>query len=119
MGRSKWAAIKLDGEIDIARVHELTEVLAREWLPTQNLLIDLCAVRFMDSAGIRWLFATHKQIADAGRDVRLIIAEGGPVERLLSIAGVDQHFTIYRNLDKALEKIATRSLGNWLGRLRI
>ncbi len=119
MGRSKWAAIKLDGDIDIARVHELTEVLAREWLPTQNLLIDLCAVGFMDSAGIRWLFATQNQIAEAGREVRLIIAEGGPVERLLSIAGVGQAFTIYRNLDKALEKIATRSLGNWLGRLRI
>ncbi|HEX5721521.1 MAG TPA: STAS domain-containing protein [Acidimicrobiia bacterium] len=51
LGRSKWAAIKLNGEIDIARVDKLSEVLAREWLPTQSLLIDLCAVRFMDSAG--------------------------------------------------------------------
>lgn len=119
MGRTNWAVIKLDGEIDIARAHELTRVLVREWLPTQNLLIDLCAVSFMDSAGIRWLFATRKQIADAGREVRLIVSEGGPVERLLSIAGVDQAFTIYRNLDKALEKITTRSFGAWLGRLRI
>ena len=118
MGGINWAVINLAGEIDPARAEELTQVLAKEWHPTQNLLIDLSAVTFMDSAGIRWLFASRRQVSVAGREVRLIVSEGGPVKRLLSIAGVENAFTIYRNLDKALELIATRSFRSWVGRAR-
>ena len=118
MGGSNWAVINLAGEIDLARAYELTQVLGKEWHPTQNLLIDLSAVTFMDSAGVRWLFASRRQVTMAGREMRLIVSEGGPVEQLLAIAGVETAFIIYRNLDKALEQIATRSFRSWVGRAR-
>lgn len=103
-----WAVITLDGEIDLARVDDLAQILSGQWHPTKNLLIDLCSVSFMDSTGLRWLFDTFLDLVVAHREMRLIVVEGGPVERLLAIAGAEQVFFIYHNLDKALERLSAR-----------
>lgn len=103
-----WAVIALDGEIDLASLDDLAQTLSRKWNPTKNLLIDLCGVSFMDSTGLRWLFDTYLDLVEAHREMRLIVPEGGHIERLLSIVGAEQVFLIYRNLDKALERLGSR-----------
>ena len=85
----------------------MEELVDQEWESSRNLLIDLSAVTFMDSAGIHWLFATDKRVTDAAREMRVIIPEGGMVERVLEIVEAKQLFLIYRNLDKALERISS------------
>ncbi len=102
-----WVVVTPKGEIELSRRDELEELVDREWAPSQNLLIDLSAVTFMDSAGIHWLFATDRRLTEAGREMRVIIPEGGMVEMVLEIVGAKQLFVIYRNLDKALERISS------------
>ena len=110
--QNDWAVITLDGEIDLARVHDLAQTLSRKWNPTKNLLIDLCSVSFMDSTGLRWLFDTYLDLVEAHREMRLIVPEGSQIERLLSIVGAEQVFLIYRNLDKALERIGSGEISS-------
>ena len=61
----------------------------------------------MDSTGLRWLFDTHQEVIDAHREMRLIVPEESHIERLLSIVGGEKVFSIYHNLDRALERIST------------
>ena len=89
-----WAVIELAGEIDLARVDELALLLERNWLPSQNLLIDLSPVTFMDSTAIRWLFNIHQQMGRLDREMRLIVAQSSQIERLLEIVGAEGTFSI-------------------------
>lgn len=61
----------------------------------------------MDSTGIGWLFHTRLRVTEAGREIRLIVPDRGHIERLLSIVGAEEVFTVYRSLDKALERISS------------
>lgn len=106
VGPGDWAVITLEGEIDLARADDLARVLATTWNSTKNLLVDLCPVTFMDSTGLRWLFDTHQEVTKAHREMRLIVCEDSPIERLLAIVAAKDVFTVYRNLDKALERIS-------------
>lgn len=105
-GQGDWVVITLDGDIDLARGDELAGLLSKHWLPTQNLLVDLGPVTFIDATGLQWLIFTRETVVDAGREMRLIVPEGGCVERLLQLVRVDEVFVIHRNLDKALAQIS-------------
>lgn len=106
IGPNDWAVITLDGEIDLARADELAHVFASSWLPAQSLLVDLGRVTFMDSTGLHWLFNSQRVVAAAGGEMRLIVPEGGHMDWLLALVAADHVFTIYHNLDRALERIS-------------
>jgi anti-anti-sigma factor len=82
------AILRVVGEIDLltAPVFEraLTEALGEH----PHLLVDLRAVGFMDSTGLRALLHARRSTADAGGRISLLMTEDGPVARLLELAGV-------------------------------
>ena len=86
----------LSGELDLASVPEvearLLEIEARE-RPPQHLVIDLRAVRFIDSTGLSLLVNAHKRARLAGR--RLTVVSGtGPPRRILETTGLDRRLEI-------------------------
>src|SRR5687768_16715725 len=95
LGQSDWMVITLDGEIDVARVQHLVQIVARDLVPTNNLIIDFSSVAFMDSAGVRWLYDTRWEVIKAAKEIRLTVPERGLVERLLTITGAQVIFTVY------------------------
>ncbi len=78
----------LRGELDLATVGSLDDAFA-DWLEQggEVLVIDLSALSFMDSTGLRSIMAAHERISETGR--RLVAAAGsGPVARLIDLSGV-------------------------------
>ncbi|NNE95664.1 MAG: STAS domain-containing protein [Acidimicrobiales bacterium] len=75
--------------------HTSTELMSRlEELGTgDDLTIDLRAVEFIDSSGLRILVATHQKLDDASHTLHLSgLSE--PVERIFEITGLRDHLNV-------------------------
>ncbi len=85
-------AVTLDGEVDASSVELLEDALA-ELDPSTMAALDLAAVSFIDSTGLRALLDGHQRFEAAGGALR-IVAMSAPVERLIDIAGVTAYLHI-------------------------
>ena len=76
----------LTGEIDISSVDMLARDLATLAYATDNIVIDLAGVTFLDSTGVAALVLAHRRVAAIGRRLAVINARG-VVRRVLDITG--------------------------------
>ena len=95
--------VEVDGEIDVSSVDGLRDRLA-ELLDRDrtDLIIDLRAVRFMDSTGLGLLVGTLKKVRLAGGQLQLVIDS----ERLLKVFRITallQVFTVHDTVEAALD----------------
>jgi anti-anti-sigma factor len=74
----------LDGEIDGSTAAELCEALESAAAAASSLLVDLCAVTYLDSVGVGALFD------QAHTNMRLRVAAGSAVATVINICGLDQ-----------------------------
>ena len=95
--------VEVDGEIDVSTADalrdELSDLLERERV---DLVIDLRAVRFMDSTGLGVLVGTLKKVRLQGGTLQLVIDS----ERLLKVFRITALlavFTVHDTLEAALE----------------
>jgi anti-anti-sigma factor len=85
-GEHQPATVRAAGDIDLTNVGQFQAALDEAAVGAGDVIADLTAVTYCDSAAIRALFR-------AARRVRLTIAvsTGGPVtETLLKVSGLDQ-----------------------------
>lgn len=87
------STLVLEGEID---AHTAPELAARlDVLPegTGDVTVDMSAVDFIDSSGLRVVIDVHQRATDAGR--RLVLrSPSSAVARLLEIAGLTDHLHV-------------------------
>ena len=95
--------VEVDGEIDVSSADvlrdKLSELLDRD---RTDLVIDLRAVRFMDSTGLGVLVGTLKKVRLAGGQLQLVIDS----ERLLKVFRITallQVFTVHETVEAALD----------------
>lgn len=95
LGGFRWSendaerVVQLVGEIDLSNAHDVLRVL--EGLEDRSLVIDLTAVRFIDSAGIGVL----AQLASTtSGKVQLRVKRASQVDRLLELTRLKPHFLI-------------------------
>lgn len=69
--------------------------------PEEHVVLDLTELSFMDSSGLRVMLTTHSYSAQHGGSLRLAALRPGPA-RLLHIAGLECHLSIYANVQDAL-----------------
>jgi anti-sigma B factor antagonist len=82
--------VALSGELDLQRAYTFDEELRR--LESQSpalIILDLRDLAFMDSSGLGRILACHRRARRAGRHVR-IVRDSGPVQRVLSLAALDE-----------------------------
>jgi anti-sigma B factor antagonist len=81
------ATIVVSGELDLATVPQLSAAIA-EHDDAGLLVLDLTAVTFMDSTGVRVLIHADRSCTRAGS--RLVVQAGdGPVRRVLELCRLD------------------------------
>jgi anti-anti-sigma factor len=87
------SAYTLDAEL------RKVEVMQPRWL-----VLDLSALRFIDSAGLARLLAAHRR---AERDRRrLVVVEGtGAVRRLIALTALNQHLELFTEPEAAVAAI--------------
>ena len=81
------ATVVVSGELDLATVPQLSATVA-EHHGAGLLVLDLTAVTFIDSTGVRVLIQADRSCARSGS--RLVVLAGdGPVRRLLELCKLD------------------------------
>lgn len=91
------------GELDTSTVGEFREHLT-SLVGTGHLVIDLCEVPFMDSAGLGALIGGIRRIRDAGGAVGVVCDRPG-VLRLLHTTGFDRIVDVAPTLDEAVNHL--------------
>jgi anti-sigma B factor antagonist len=99
--RDGISVLAVRGKIDAATAPVLDETIARVLrLAPTPLVIDLSAVTYLTSAGLRILAATHKAIAKSADFA--IVAPSPATRRPMEITGLDELLVLYPTLDEAL-----------------
>lgn len=77
--------VSASGEIDLANVGKLKELIACAVAASPTITLDLAAVTYCDSSTVRALFDVA-----AATKLTVVIRETGPLKKLLSISGLDR-----------------------------
>jgi anti-sigma B factor antagonist len=98
--------IVLSGEVDIYTAPQFKESLhALLDEGVDKLVVDLSGVTFIDSTALGVLIGGVRRVHGEGGTMALVVATR-PVERVLSITGLDRVFTIHADREAALESLA-------------
>ena len=100
------AVVALSGELDAHTAGHLRALLAEQLLAGPgNLVVDLSALSFIDSAGLATLIAADKGTRRAG--MKLVLAAPAPsVKKVLKITGIDGVLATVDTVDEALTLLA-------------
>ncbi len=91
--------VVLSGELDLATAPKLEDELRRvEEAGPGIIVVDLQALSFMDSSGLRALLAADARSREAGR--RFVLVRGDErVQRVLRITRLDERLEIVESAD--------------------
>jgi len=88
--RGDVACMSVDGEIDLANRDELLARIVAHANGARRVVLDLSDVVYLDSAGVRLVFETSRELARLGIDLALVQPSAPYVARVLNLAAVDQ-----------------------------
>jgi anti-anti-sigma factor len=92
----------LRGELDLASAPQLGEVIAEAIeLEPERLVVDLCGVDFIDSAGLAVLLNARRRSLRRGIDLRLACDVPSTL-KLLALTRLDHDFDIRSTREAAL-----------------
>ncbi len=93
--------VTVSGEVDVATAPALRECLDRVvGLDEGAVVVDLRGVTFIDSTGLGVLIGAHRASSDAGRELRLVLAEPR-ILKVFEITGLTDLFAIDGSLEEA------------------
>jgi anti-sigma B factor antagonist len=97
--------IRLAGEIDMANAATIGREIVSYVRGDGAVLIDLTAVSFLDSAGVRLLDALVGDLDDHGRPIRLVVGATGAARMTLQLCAFRDEL-LATDLDRAAEELA-------------
>ncbi len=79
------------GEIDLANAAEVEErILGHTSNDLLGVVLDLDGVEYLDSTGLRLLFALSARLEISQITLELVVAVGSPIRRALEITGMGE-----------------------------
>lgn len=94
--------LELNGELDLLAAPLLQAQIEQPDVDSRGILVlDLQELQFVDSAGLRVILAAHESARQRGQEFALTKGSD-QVQRLLSIAGVDEHLRIIDSAEDIL-----------------
>lgn len=92
--------VVLNGELDLASAAQLVQAVSDLGAGSHPVILDLSAVTFVDSSGVRALLDTERIVADKGRRLAFL-RPGIAVTRLLELVDLRGRFTEVDAIDEA------------------
>ena len=94
--------IEAIGEVDLATAPQLREAIlamltGAEKLP---LVVDLCQIDFIDSAGLALLVEARKKLAPEGLTLNILLTAGRQPERVLKLGRFDTIMNLAYSLNE-------------------
>ncbi len=84
-------SVRIFGEVDVATAPELQSSLTSAIQESQDLVVDLSGVEFMDSTGVRVLISVSKALGERGRGKLVFVHVPKVIARLFEIVDA-QHW---------------------------
>jgi anti-sigma B factor antagonist len=97
--------VRLAGEIDLANAPTVGRAIVNHLTRSGAVLIDLTAVTFLDSAGVRLLDALVGDLDMQHRPIRFVVGETGPARMTLELCAFRDDL-LATDLDEAAEQLA-------------
>jgi anti-sigma B factor antagonist len=98
--------LKVAGDLDSLTAPQLDDVVADVLAKSPaGLIIDLSAVKFLASAGMRVLVTTHQKIT--APTTFGVVAAGAATTRPIELVRLHEMFSVYPSLDSALSSART------------
>ena len=98
--------IMISGRLDVEGTNSVAaklEELSRT--PRKGVVVDLSALKFLASIGIRAIITSAKAVKERGGKMVLVVDEGSTVKMSLQATGIDQLVPVFSSADAA-EKAA-------------
>ena len=101
--RGRLAIAHLKGEIDASNVSWIESRL-RALLTNHSdgLTVDLSDTTYLDSAGIALMFSLALTLRQRQQQLRLVVADGSPIGRMVTLTGLDRAVPIHPTLEAAI-----------------
>jgi anti-anti-sigma factor len=95
---------RIRGEVDMSNVAQLSSTLQNAVLHSSpGLVIDFSETKYLDSAGLHFIFDLGKRLRDRGQRLFLVVPSVSPVATVLEIVRVDSLAPRCETLEQALE----------------
>ena len=92
--------VSLAGELDLYNANAVREALLECCAESpERLIVDLSAVKFIDSTALGVLIEARTRLAN--KKGFLLAAPGLETRRALEISGLDRHFSVHDSLEQA------------------
>jgi anti-sigma B factor antagonist len=102
--------VAVSGELDLATAPELSAAVAQHH-DAKLLVLDLTAVTFIDSSGVRGLIEADRSCAGSGSRLAVLAGEG-PVRRMLDLCGLDGRLALVADHpSRAAQRVALTDTG--------
>jgi anti-sigma B factor antagonist len=102
--------VAASGELDLAAAPELAAAVARHH-DARLLVLDVTAVTFIDSSGVRALIEADRSRAGAGSRLAVLAGEG-PVRRMLELCGLEGRLALVTDHPaRAAERVTVTDTG--------
>ena len=88
--RGRAVHLTLRGELDLATAPELEQLVNERIDAGDEVVVDLRALEFMDSSGIRVLVASHARAGRVGTELIVVRPPtGSAVAKIVEVSGLD------------------------------
>jgi anti-sigma B factor antagonist len=104
--------VRVSGELDISTVAQLcraVHVAATEAAKPPRLIVDLLALTFCDSTGLRALIGAVKEVDVLGGRAVLAVTRDGMLDRLLDLSGLSEFLRVTDSVEAAARRLTARS----------
>ncbi len=101
--RDRAVVARVSGEVDLSNADSLGAALL-DAMPNdeRRLIVDLSAVAYLDSAGIRLIYQLRERLQSRGQRLRLVIPAESASHDALRLAGLAEHVEMAETLEEAI-----------------
>ncbi len=106
--RDGIAVVTVGGEIDLSTAPAFESAIATALADAPTVLVvELTAVEFMASVGLRILAAAREQLGESSQVA--VVANSSATRRPIQLTGLDKMFSLYRTLGDALAAVGANA----------
>jgi anti-sigma B factor antagonist len=97
--RDGQVVIKLSGEIDLSNAFQLEQEIAETIADAAAMVIDLTAVEFMDSQGVRLLYHLSRRVIERGVELTVVAPADSIAGQVLRLTAMSDLVSVRESLD--------------------
>jgi len=97
--------VRARGEIDLSTIPILEAALRAPLQNGQHLILDLTAVRYIDSTGLHTLLRSEEHMREKRLHVLVVVPPAAVIRKIFRISAIDKVIHLFPTLDEAVHSL--------------